>query len=98
MKKKILKFTEMDKKSKPYELKEIKRRIEQRIEVISKELTQNADEENGEAEEEKSQSIEPKNEQMKNTKIVENSQIYDKNQNKPQSQTLSSSPRPIPER
>ena len=42
--KKILKFTEMDKKSKPNELKEIKRRIEQRIEVISKELTQNIDE------------------------------------------------------
>ena len=42
--KKILKFTESDKKSKPYELAEIKRRIEQRINVISKELTQNIEE------------------------------------------------------
>ena len=43
--KKILKFTESDKISKPYELKEIKRRIEQRINVINKELTQNIEEE-----------------------------------------------------
>ena len=42
--KKIMKFTESDKMSKPYELAEIKRRIEQRINVISKELTQNIDE------------------------------------------------------
>ena len=47
---KILKFSEMDKKSKPYELKEIKRRIEQRIKVIEKELTQNVDEDNTECE------------------------------------------------
>ena len=48
--KKILKFTESDKISKPYELKEIKRRIEQRINVINKELTQNIEEENPETE------------------------------------------------
>ena len=47
---KILKFTEMDKKSKPYELTEIKRRIQQRIDVISKELTQNVEGENTEEE------------------------------------------------
>ena len=37
---KILSFTKMDKKSKPNELQEIKRRIERRIEVIKKELSQ----------------------------------------------------------
>ncbi len=75
--KKILKFTEMDKKSKPNELKEIKRRIEQRIEVISKELTQNVDEDNGEAEEEKTENTEQKNEPNKQqnqtkTQIINN--------------------------
>ena len=55
--KKILSFTESDKISKPYELAEIKRRIEQRINVINKELTQN-----------KSQEIkqEPKNQEQNN--------------------------------
>ena len=55
--KKILSFTESDKVSKPYELAEIKRRIEQRINVINKELTQN-----------KSQEIkqEPKNQEQNN--------------------------------
>ena len=43
--KKILKFTESDKVSKPYELAEIKRRIEQRINTINKELSQNPEEE-----------------------------------------------------
>ena len=42
--KKILKFTESDKISKPYELSEIKRRINRRIDAISKELTQNPEE------------------------------------------------------
>ena len=45
--KKILNFTESDKISKPYELAEIKRRIEQRIKIINDELTQNLDEEEG---------------------------------------------------
>ena len=43
--KKILQFTESDKISKPYELEEIKRRIQQRIKVINDELSQNFDEE-----------------------------------------------------
>ena len=43
--KKILKYTESDKISKPYELAEIRRRIEQRIKVINDELSQNIDEE-----------------------------------------------------
>ena len=42
--KKILNFTKMDKKSKPNELKEIIRRINRRIDVIGKELTQNPEE------------------------------------------------------
>ena len=42
--KKIMKFTESDKISKPYELAEIKRRIEQRINAINKELAQNIEE------------------------------------------------------
>ena len=48
--KKILNFTKMDKKSKPNELKEIIRRINRRIDVIGKELTQNPEEDNGEEE------------------------------------------------
>ena len=59
--KKILKFTESDKISKPYELAEIKRRIEQRINVISKELTQNIEESQIE-----SKNPEPKNNQKSN--------------------------------
>jgi hypothetical protein len=46
--KKILTFTESDKVSKPYELNEIKRRIEQRINAINKELSQNIEETNEE--------------------------------------------------
>ena len=49
--KKILKFTEMDKISKPYEINEIKRRIQRRIDVINEELTKNP--ENDDEEEEK---------------------------------------------
>ena len=45
--KKLLKFLENDKISKPYEIKEIRRRIEQRINVISKELNDNVEEEGG---------------------------------------------------
>jgi hypothetical protein len=48
--KKILNFTKMDKKSKPNELKEIIRRINRRIDVIGKELTQNPQEDTGEDE------------------------------------------------
>ena len=59
--KKILKFTESDKISKPHELAEIKRRIEQRINVISKELTQNIEESQVE-----SKIQEPKNNQKSN--------------------------------
>ena len=79
--KKILKFTEMDKKSKPYELKEIKRRIEQRIEVINKELTQNVDDE-GNDEEQNEEKKEAKNEpnNQNNQKI----QQLNKSQNKMQ--------------
>ena len=76
--KKILKFTEMDKKSKPYELKEIIRRINQRIDVIGKELTQNPEEDNGEEEEKPEQKNEPGNTQ----KIP--SQMPNKSQVKPQ--------------
>jgi hypothetical protein len=78
--KKILKFTEMDKKSKPYELKEIIRRINQRIDVISKELTQNPDEDNGEEEEKPEQKKEPGNTQKTS------SQMQNKSQVKPQQQ------------
>ena len=69
---KILKFTEMDKKSKPYELNEIKRRIQKRIEIIEKELTQNVDEENAEGEEEKKESLEKKDSINNNSKKLEN--------------------------
>ena len=89
--KKILKFTEMDKKSKPYELKEIIRRINRRIDVIGKELTQNIDGDN--TEEEKSQqkkepfdnshkkSIEPK---ISNNKNIQNPQKQNAQQKKSQ--------------
>ena len=79
--KKILQFTENDKMSKPYELAEIKRRIEQRIKVINDELTQNIDEEEGDEEpkqpEQKSTinnpNKEPVNNQKSNSKISNNS-------------------------
>ena len=74
--KKILKFTEMDKKSKPNELKEIKRRIEQRIEVINKELTQNIDEEDNDEEEKKEVQNEPNN-----TNNQKKSQLSNKSKN-----------------
>ena len=70
---KILKFTEMDKKSKPYELNEIKRRIKKRIEVIEKELTQNVDDENEEGEEEKQEGNEKKDPINNNNGKLQNS-------------------------
>ena len=73
--KKILKFTEMDKKSKPYELKEIIRRINQRIDVISKELTQNPDEDNGEEEEKPEQKNGPVNNQKASSQMTNKSQV-----------------------
>ena len=54
----------MNKKSKPYELKEIKRIIEQRINVINKELTQNIEEDEGEGENQE------KKEKLGNKRII----------------------------
>ena len=75
---KILKFTEMDKKSKPYELAEIKRRIQQRIDTISKELTQNIEEDGGEGE--KEQQKEKEQAKDSNNKKLESSQRSSRNQ------------------
>ena len=76
---KILKFTEMDKKSKPYEIAEIKRRIQQRIDVISKELTQNIEEDGAEAEN-KEQQKEKEQVRDSNDKKLESSQKSNRNQ------------------
>ena len=75
--KKILNFTKMDKKSKPNELKEIIRRINRRIDVIGKELTQNPEEDNGEEE-----NPEPKDNPTDTN--VQNKQMPNKSNLKPQ--------------
>ena len=75
---KILKFTEMDKKSKPYELEEIKRRIQKRIDTINKELTQNIEEENAEGENQEEQKEQEK------TKVSNNIKIEPSNKNQAQ--------------
>ena len=72
--KKLLNYTNNDTISKPNSLKEIIRRINRRIEVIEKELTQNPEEDNGE--EEASEPID--------NPIDNNSQITNKSNLKPQ--------------
>ena len=89
--KKILKFTENDKKSKPYELKEIKRRIERRIEVIGKELTQNPEEDNDEEEKTEKKDEAPNN----NSQKAGDTQLHNDNQNKVMNQNNQSNKQKI---
>ena len=97
--KKILQFTENDKMSKPYELAEIKRRIEQRIKVINDELTQNIDEEEGDEEpkqpEQKSTINNPNKEPVNNQKS--NSKISNNTGNKTAVNPKMSQPQNIPQ-
>ena len=80
--KKILNFTKMDKKSKPNELKEIIRRINRRIDVIGKELTQNPEEDTGE--EEKPEPMDNPDDTNIQNIGEKNSQISNKSNLKPQ--------------